>query len=102
MLESICIRKIKAFKHTTEIKIRKTYICYTYFYTKQFIFFRFSYTFERIKENSEKVWHFEMYTVINDFEWRPLTPYIFIYYHVFYRLRKKSKRFNRCVNGLKL
>lgn len=36
----------------------------------------FSHTFQRIKENSEKLWHFEMYTVTNDFEWRPITPFL--------------------------
>lgn len=69
MLELICIRKIKVFKYMIEIKIRKIYICYIYFYIKQFIVFCFSYIFERIKENLEKLWYFEMYMVINDFEW---------------------------------
>lgn len=78
------------------------YLLYIFLHKTVYFFFRFSYTFERIKENSEKLWHFEMYTVINDFEWRPFTPYMFFPFHVFYRLKKKGKRFNRCVNGLKL
>lgn len=34
----------------------------------------FSYTFERVQENSEKLWRFERYTVINDYEWRIPSP----------------------------
>lgn len=55
----------------------------------------FSHTFERIKVNSEKLWHFEMYTVTNDFEWRPMTPYVLYPFEVVYRiwqcLRKKRQ-----------
>lgn len=59
------------------------------------ILFSFSHTFERIKVNSEKLWHFEMYTVTNDFEWRPMTPYV-LYpfefgYRLWQRLRKSKK-----------
>lgn len=34
----------------------------------------FSYTFERVQENSEKLWRFERYTVINDYKWRIPSP----------------------------
>ncbi|XP_056002348.1 uncharacterized protein LOC125661864 isoform X2 [Ostrea edulis] len=34
----------------------------------------FSYTFERVQENSEKLWRFERYTVISDYEWRIPSP----------------------------
>lgn len=34
----------------------------------------FSYTFERVQENSEKLWRFERYTVINDYDWRIPSP----------------------------
>ncbi|XP_056021813.1 uncharacterized protein LOC125651630 [Ostrea edulis] len=34
----------------------------------------FSYTFERVHENSEKLWRFHRYTVINDYVWRIPSP----------------------------
>ncbi|XP_062621660.1 transient receptor potential cation channel subfamily M member 2-like [Saccostrea cucullata] len=34
----------------------------------------FSYTFERVQENSEKFWKFHRCTVINDYEWRIPSP----------------------------
>nr|XP_034319204.1 uncharacterized protein LOC109618232 isoform X3 [Crassostrea gigas] len=34
----------------------------------------FSYTFERVQENSEKLWRFQRYTVINDYKWRIPSP----------------------------
>lgn len=34
----------------------------------------FSYTFERVQENSEKLWRFQRYTVINDYDWRIPSP----------------------------
>lgn len=33
-----------------------------------------TYTFERVQENSEKLWRFERYTVINDYDWRIPSP----------------------------
>lgn len=59
-----------------------------------FVFF-FSHTFQRIKENSEKLWDFEMYTVTNDFEWRPITPFLLYPLEAGYRAyqcRRKSKK----------
>lgn len=35
---------------------------------------KFSYTFEKVQENSEKIWHFEKYTVLADYEWRIPSP----------------------------
>lgn len=35
----------------------------------------FSYTFERVQKNSEKLWRFERYTVINDYGWRIPSPF---------------------------
>lgn len=34
----------------------------------------FSYTFERVQQNAEKLWCFERYTVVNDYEWRIPSP----------------------------
>lgn len=34
----------------------------------------FSYTFEKVQENSEKIWHFEKYRVLSDYEWRIPAP----------------------------
>lgn len=36
--------------------------------------FRFSYTFERVQTDSEKFWHFQWYTVVNDYERRIPSP----------------------------
>lgn len=35
---------------------------------------KFSYTFEKVQENSEKIWHFEKYTVLTDYKWRIPSP----------------------------
>lgn len=37
-------------------------------------YYHFSYTFERVQENSEKLWRFQRYTVINDYDWRIPSP----------------------------
>lgn len=44
-----------------------------------------SYTFERVQENSEKLWRFERYTVINDYDWRIPSPInlVFLPYRFF-------------------
>lgn len=34
----------------------------------------FSYTFERVQENSEKLWHYEMYTLLSAYTWRIPSP----------------------------
>lgn len=43
---------------------------YTYFFYK----YDSSYTFERVQNDSEKLWRFERYTVINDYDWRIPSP----------------------------
>lgn len=45
----------------------------------------FSFTFERVQENSEKLWRFERYTVINDYDWRIPSPInlVFLPYRFF-------------------
>lgn len=35
---------------------------------------KFSYTFENVLENSEKIWHFEKYRALADYEWRIPSP----------------------------
>lgn len=61
------------------------------------ILFSFSHTFERIKVNSEKLWHFEMYTVTNDFEWRPMTPYVLYPFQVVYRLWQRLRKSKKSI-----
>ncbi|XP_056002354.1 transient receptor potential cation channel subfamily M member 2-like isoform X2 [Ostrea edulis] len=56
----------------------------------------FSYTFERVQENSEKLWRFERYTVINDYEWRIPSPINFIFLP--YRFGCCPKRKGCCLN----
>nr|XP_034320577.1 transient receptor potential cation channel subfamily M member-like 2 [Crassostrea gigas] len=52
----------------------------------------FSYTFERVQQNAEKLWRFERYTVINDYDWRIPSPInlVFLPYR-FGCCRKKGK-----------
>ncbi|XP_061190312.1 transient receptor potential cation channel subfamily M member 8-like [Saccostrea echinata] len=39
----------------------------------------FSYTFEKVQNNAEKLWKFHRYTVINDYEWRIPSPINFLF-----------------------
>lgn len=56
----------------------------------------FSYTFERVQENSEKLWRFERYTVINDYDWRIPSPInlVFLPYRLCGYLHQCRKRCN--------
>lgn len=56
-----------------------------------------SYTFERVQENSEKLWRFERYTVINDYDWRIPSPInlIFLPYRFIVRPGKQTVRQTR-------
>nr|XP_034320574.1 transient receptor potential cation channel subfamily M member 2-like isoform X2 [Crassostrea gigas] len=58
----------------------------------------FSYTFERVQENSEKLWRFERYTVINDYEWRIPSPIniIFLPYRFLCCPMKKNGCLHKC------
>ena len=42
-------------------------------------FFPSSYTFERVKQNSEKLWWYERFTAINDYKWRIASPFNLIF-----------------------
>ena len=56
------------------------------------IFIVFSYTFERVQENSEKLWWYERYTAINDYQWRKPSPINlgFIPYRIYMKCKKKG------------
>lgn len=59
-----------------------------------FVLFQ-SHIWENKSKFRKKLWHFEMYTVANDFEWRPITPYILHPFDVAYRTWqycRKSKK----------
>ncbi|XP_052693640.1 transient receptor potential cation channel subfamily M member 2-like [Crassostrea angulata] len=58
----------------------------------------FSYTFERVQENSEKLWRFERYTVINDYDWRIPSPInlVFLPYRLFRYLAKHDCCLPQC------
>lgn len=58
----------------------------------------FSYMFERVQENLEKLWCFERYMVINDYEWRILffINIVFFLYCFFCCLMRKRGCLNRC------
>ena len=45
----------------------------------QYLFFPSSYTFERVKQNSEKLWWYERFTAINDYKWRIASPFNLIF-----------------------
>lgn len=59
-----------------------TYLLHTFYV---YIMFNLSYTFERVQENSEKLWRFQRYTVINDYDWRIPSPLniVFLPYRLF-------------------
>ncbi|XP_056003652.1 transient receptor potential cation channel subfamily M member 2-like [Ostrea edulis] len=54
---------------------------------------KFSYTFERVQENSEKLWRFQRFTVIIDYQWRIPSPIniICLPLRLYSYLKKKSK-----------
>lgn len=58
----------------------------------------FSYTFERVQENSEKLWRFQRYTVINDYNWRIPSPInlIFLPYRFFCCLKRDHCHLDWC------
>ena len=61
---------------------RKTrFICLNYFFSS------FSYTFERVQQNSEKLWWYERYTAVHDYEWRIPSP--FNLFFIPFRIRNK-------------
>lgn len=61
--------------------VYNNFTLYLAFYSSSFYI---SYTFERVQENSEKLWRFERYTVINDYDWRIPSPInlIFLPYRI--------------------
>ncbi|XP_056002332.1 uncharacterized protein LOC130049150 isoform X2 [Ostrea edulis] len=58
----------------TVLAISALYMLFSNLLLVNLVIAMFSYTFERVQENSEKLWRFERYTVINDYEWRIPSP----------------------------
>uniref|UniRef100_K1QH82 Transient receptor potential cation channel subfamily M member 8 n=1 Tax=Magallana gigas TaxID=29159 RepID=K1QH82_MAGGI len=58
----------------------------------------FSYTFERVQNDSEKLWRFERYTVINDYKWRIPSPFnlFFMPYRCFCLPERKGCCLQKC------
>lgn len=50
------------------------YMLFSNFLLVNLVIAMFSYTFERVQNDSEKLWRFERYTVINDYDWRIPSP----------------------------
>nr|XP_034318676.1 transient receptor potential cation channel subfamily M member 2-like [Crassostrea gigas] len=55
--------------------VSAAYMLFTNLLLVNLVIAMFSYTFERVQENSEKLWRFERYTVINDYDWRIPSPF---------------------------
>nr|XP_034321515.1 transient receptor potential cation channel subfamily M member 2-like [Crassostrea gigas] len=70
--------------------IAAIYMLFSNFLLVNLVIAMFSYTFERVQENSEKLWRFERYTVINDYDWRIPSPInlVFLPYRLFRYLAK--------------
>lgn len=64
---------------------------------------KFSYTFEKVQENSEKIWHFEKYRVLSDYEWRIPAPInlFFLPYRLTCRRKDKCRRECKIEDGEK-
>lgn len=64
---------------------------------------KFSYTFERVQENSEKLWLFELYTAVIDYSWRIPSPFNLLCLPFrFSCFRGFCKRAKVCANAKKL
>ncbi|XP_056002351.1 uncharacterized protein LOC125661865 isoform X2 [Ostrea edulis] len=57
----------------------------------------FSYTFERVQENSERLWRFQRYTVIIDYQWRIPSPInlLFLPYRFYIYVKKYRESCSR-------
>lgn len=54
--------------------IAAVYLLFSNLLLVNLVIAKFSYTFEKVQENSEKIWHFEKYKVLADYEWRIPSP----------------------------
>nr|XP_034319165.1 transient receptor potential cation channel subfamily M member-like 2 isoform X2 [Crassostrea gigas] len=58
----------------TVLAVAAIYLLFSNLLLVNLVIAMFSYTFERVQENSEKLWRFQRYTVINDYDWRIPSP----------------------------
>ncbi|XP_061190896.1 transient receptor potential cation channel subfamily M member 8-like [Saccostrea echinata] len=58
----------------TVLAISAFYMLFSNLLLVNLVIAMFSYTFERVQNNAEKLWRFERYTVINDYDWRIPSP----------------------------
>nr|XP_022311635.1 transient receptor potential cation channel subfamily M member 2-like isoform X1 [Crassostrea virginica] len=63
----------------TVLVIAATYILFAHLLLVNLVIAMFSYTFERVKQNSEKLWWYERFTAINDYQWRIASPFNLIF-----------------------
>lgn len=69
----------------TVLAVAAIYLLFSNLLLVNLVIAMFSYTFERVQENSEKLWRFQRYTVINDYDWRIPSPLniVFLPYRLF-------------------
>nr|XP_022311230.1 transient receptor potential cation channel subfamily M member 2-like [Crassostrea virginica] len=76
----------------TVIAVAAAYLLFANLLLVNLVIAKFSYTFERVQENSEKLWWYERYTAINDYQWRIPSPINlgFIPYRIYMKCKKKG------------
>nr|XP_022311261.1 uncharacterized protein LOC111116555 [Crassostrea virginica] len=69
------------------------YLLFAHLLLVNLVIAMFSYTFERVQKNSEKLWWYERYTAISDYQWRIPSPLnlLFIPYRIYSACKRKSR-----------
>ncbi|XP_078311841.1 transient receptor potential cation channel subfamily M member 2-like isoform X5 [Crassostrea virginica] len=61
-------------KDWSVVAVAAAYLLFAHLLLVNLVIAMFSYTFERVQKNSEKLWWYERYTAINDYSWRIPSP----------------------------
>lgn len=71
------------------------YVLFSNILLTNLVIAKFSYTFQQVQDNAEKLWSYEMYTMTNDYKWRIPSPINLIFvvprFIYFTKLCKKTK-----------
>lgn len=71
------------------------YVLFSNILLTNLVIAKFSYTFQKVQDNAEKLWSYEMYTMTNDYKWRIPSPINLIFvvprFIYFTKLCKKTK-----------
>ncbi|XP_078329886.1 transient receptor potential cation channel subfamily M member-like 2 [Crassostrea virginica] len=66
---------IAPLKDWTVIAVAAAYLLFAHLLLVNLVIAMFSYTFERVQQNSEKLWWYERYTAVHDYDWRIPSPF---------------------------